>query len=204
VELEIWLAENGWPSGVDGLVRAAYDDPELAPIMERLTSEEAKQQKAVERYVDERHPIPNAPRSVYDTRGVFLVDSEPTGEPHYVDGEPVGPAPDYWGQLPPFEEAPSAKPRHRPPDPIAEATVKQLKWELAQRRTKRRDPELTQEKIAARLGLDRTRIQQAEALEKVGWDLLRSHPEFSAFDEFVSWPSAREAALLLASGNAEN
>jgi hypothetical protein len=57
------------------------------------------------------------------------------------------------------------RPRHRPPDPIPLATVKDLKWELAQRKAKPRDPELTQEKIAGRLGLDRTRVQQAEAGE---------------------------------------
>lgn len=96
------------------------------------------------------------------------------------------------------------KPRHRPPDPIPEATVKQLKWELAQRKARRRGPEFTQEKIAGRLGLDRTRVQQAEALEQVGWDLLRSHPDFSAKDDSVRWPSAKEAARILASERAEN
>jgi hypothetical protein len=96
------------------------------------------------------------------------------------------------------------RPRHRPPDPIPLATVKDLKWELAQRKAKPRDPELTQEKIAGRLGLDRTRVQQAEALEKAGWDLLRSHPDFSANDDLVRWPSAEKAARILASERAEN
>jgi hypothetical protein len=102
----------------------------------------------------------------------------------------------------PTQEQP--EPRHRPPDPIPEATVKDLKWELAQRKARPGDREFTQEKIAGRLELDRSRIQQAEALERVGWDLLRSHPEFSASDGFVRWPSAREAARILASERAEN
>jgi hypothetical protein len=37
---------------------------------------------------------------------------------------------------------------------------------LAQRKAKLRDPEFAQEKIADRLGLERTRIQHAEALER--------------------------------------
>jgi hypothetical protein len=119
VELEIWLAEQGWPWGIDGLVRAADYDPELAPFMERLKSKKAKRRKAVEWYCDQRHRIPNAPESVYDTRGIVSIGSEPTREPHYVDGEPVDrapdldpkhvvdddPAPDYWGRLPRLDEA---------------------------------------------------------------------------------------------------
>jgi hypothetical protein len=108
-----------------------------------------------------------------------------------------------WERLPRLEEALAAqlpKPRHRPPDPIPRATIKDLLWELAQREARRGDPELTQEKIAGRLGLERTRVQQAEALKRVGWDLLRSHPEFSANDDVVRWPSARDAARILASG----
>jgi hypothetical protein len=58
------------------------------------------------------------------------------------------------------------KPRHRPLAPIPKATVKALKWQLAQRKAKLRDPEFAQEKIADRLGLERTRIQHAEALER--------------------------------------
>jgi hypothetical protein len=104
------------------------------------------------------------------------------------------------------ESAPASgkqkKPRHRPPDPIPEATVKRLMWELAQRKARPRDRELTQEKIASRVELHPTRVQQAEALERVGWDLLRSHPEFSVNDGFVRWPNARKAAQLLASKRA--
>ena len=97
------------------------------------------------------------------------------------------------------------KPRHRHPASIPTETVKQLKLELAQRKARPRDREFTQEKIAARLGLsDRSRVQQAEALQRLGWDLLRSDPEFSANDGSVRWPSARKAARLLASGSAEN
>ena len=101
------------------------------------------------------------------------------------------------------------RPRHRPPDAIPIATVKRLMWDLAQRKAQRKarprvDPELTQEKIGERLELNRSRVQQAEALERVGWDLLRSHPEFSADDGFVRWPSAKNAARLMAPERAEN
>ena len=96
------------------------------------------------------------------------------------------------------------RPRHRPPAPISEATVKDLRWELAQRKARPRDPKLTQEKIAERLELERSRVQQAEALERVGWDLMRSRPDFSANDGSVRWPSAVKAARILASERAEN
>ena len=39
---EIWLAERGWPSGLDGLVRAGLIDPELRSIMKCLVSVEAR------------------------------------------------------------------------------------------------------------------------------------------------------------------
>jgi hypothetical protein len=97
------------------------------------------------------------------------------------------------------------KPRHRHPDPIPVDTVKTLKLELERRRACSgnrkliRERELQQDRIAQRLALERPRIQQAEKLQRVGWDLLRSHPEFSANDGFVRWPQPREAARLLAS-----
>ena len=78
--------------------------------------------------------------------------------------------------------------RQRPPAQIDEATVKELKWDLAQRKAKPKDPEFTQQKIAARLGLATTRVQQAEGLERIGWDLLRIHPDFPAEKGFVRWP----------------
>jgi hypothetical protein len=105
----------------------------------------------------------------------------------------------------PKAASPSAKkPRHRHPDPISRATIKRLMLELAQRKARPRDRDFTQEKIGGRFGLDRSRIQQAEGLMRVGWDLLRSHPEFSANDDLVRWPSVKEAARILASERAEN
>jgi hypothetical protein len=108
------------------------------------------------------------------------------------------------------ESAPETHPRHRPPAQIPVGTVKELKWQLAQRqaelaqRKPRREREYTQEKIAERLGLDDTRVQQAEALQRAGWELLRSHPDFSVDEEFVRWPGPQEAARLLASERTEN
>jgi hypothetical protein len=118
----------------------------------------------------------------------------------------VGPNSRYALSLEPdrVEQPNAKKPRHRPPAPIATATVKQLKWELAQREAKPADRELTQEKIAARLSLDDTRVQQAEGLQRVGWDLLRSHPDFPVDEGFVRWPGVRKAAQILASERTEN
>lgn len=97
-----------------------------------------------------------------------------------------------------------AKPRHRPPDEIPRETIQQLMLELEQRKAKGGRGEYAQEKIGLRLGLSRPRVKQALDLQKVGWGLLRSHPEFSAKDGFVCWPSVQEAARLLASESAEN
>lgn len=222
-EREIKLAEVGWTlDDVDDLVLASYDDPKLRPIMERLTSREAKRRKVLDWYGDQQHPLPKKRERV----GIFAIDLEPARElRHYVDGELARRAPDLdsedvviddpapgWVPLPPLEEdEPAAeeqpkakKPRHRPPDPIPRETVKNLQWELGQRRAKPRDPELTQEKIALRVRLDRSRILQAEALQRAGWDLLRTHPDFSAEDGFVRWPSPEQAARILASERAEN
>jgi hypothetical protein len=102
------------------------------------------------------------------------------------------------------EPAKKPRPRHRPPTPIAKATVKSLMWELEQRKAKPQNPELTQEKIAGRLELKVTRVQQAEALERVGWPLLRTHPDFSVDEGFVRWPGPRKAAQILASERTEN
>jgi hypothetical protein len=92
------------------------------------------------------------------------------------------------------------KSRHRPPDPLPLDTIERLETELAKRRDagKPRRGRLTQSAIARRLGLERHRVQQAEALLKVGWELPRSHPEFSANDGVVRWPSVTEARRILA------
>jgi hypothetical protein len=177
----------------DCLIAAGRSILELRPEIDAQRSKEDRVRVVLRHFGDEGHLNPdpeNPPKHGPGINGNIAAHNCPP-----------------WERLPSLDEAPPAeqpKPRHRPPDRIASGTVKQLKWELAQRKTRRDDREFTQEKIAGRLELDRTRIQQAEALERVGWDLLRSHPEFSARDEFVRWPSAREAARLLASERAEN
>jgi hypothetical protein len=181
--LEVELAKIG--TTISEFVCDARDVPELQPWIEDL-SPDAKLQVALEWFGDEENPQP----------------VERTDWPGF------GRTPDWLGgRFPSLDEAEKpkpAKPHHRPPDPIPTATVKRLKWELVQRRAKPRDREYTQEKIAARLDLSRPRVQQAEKLESAGWDLLRSHPEFSAKDGFVRWPSAPEAAQIVASERAEN
>jgi hypothetical protein len=198
---------------LDGLVLDGEDDPALAPILEKLTSIEAKRRAALKFYGDEQRPQPavRRPRILSYFRadgGVRIETRTPT-----------------WGNIPSLEtnaapeeggvepggaaQSKARRVRHRPPDPIARATVEALKAELVQRKAlargvKRGEGEHSQEKIANRLGLSRSRVQQAEALERVGWDLLRSHPEFSAVDDFVRWPNPEEAARLLASGREAN
>jgi hypothetical protein len=182
------------------------DDPKLAPILELLTSQEAKSRAALEFYGDKGHPQPKRRRVQH--RGLFAT---PTPDWGHIPPPETRPAPGKGGVEPGGTVRSNAtKPRHRPPEPIARATVEALKAELAQRKAerargvKRGQGEHTQEKIANRLGLSRTRVQQAEALERVGWDLLRSHPEFSAVDDLVRWPNPVEAAQLLASGREAN
>jgi hypothetical protein len=164
------------------------DVPELRSTCNLLTGD-ALLVLALEWFGDEGHPQP-AQRTVWQ----------------------LGRTPD-WGRLPPLEddelppvEEPQKNPRYRPPEELERDKVKQLMFELAQREAELgggarvlRGSEFTQEKIAARLGWDRTRVQQAESLQRLGWELLRSHPQFSALDEFVRWPSVDEAAQILAS-----
>lgn len=116
---------------------------------------------------------------------------------------------------PPAKQQPK-QPRQREPDQIAKTTVKNLMLELVRRKAEQRKAELdgrkmlprgselTQEKIALNLGLHPTRVQQAEGLQGVGWDLLRSDPDFSADEGFVRWPGAEKAARILDSEPAEN
>src|SRR5262245_20295217 len=86
VEAEIRLAELGLT--VDGVIRAAEFDPELAPTMGLLSSREAKLGKVLEHYGDEGHPIPvDETGSVYDRRGIVSIGPGP--HVHYVDGELV-------------------------------------------------------------------------------------------------------------------
>jgi hypothetical protein len=133
-----------------------------------------------------------------------LLDPPLVGPPPPAPGPPIEPAagakPESMSRTGPAAK----KPRHRPPTPIAKATVKQLKWELAQRKARPRDPDFTQDAIAQKLELNSSRIQQAEGLQQAGWDLLRSHPDFPVEDGFVRWPGAEEAARLLASGRTGN
>jgi hypothetical protein len=140
-------------------------------------------------------PPPHARAELEDERRRLIVEAlaDPPTETLAVDGETA-----------------KAHPRHRPPAQIPVDTVKDLKWQLAQRqkelaqRKPRGKREYTQEKIAESLGLDDTRVQQAEALQHRGWDLLRTHPDFSVDEGFVRWPGPQEAARLLASESAEN
>jgi hypothetical protein len=59
--------------------------------------------------------------------------------------------------------------------------------------------ELSQDKITEASQLDRNRVQEAEKLVATGWDLLESHPDFSAKRGFVIWPKPDEALQILAS-----
>jgi hypothetical protein len=189
--LEVELAKAG--TSAIYLVRDAFDVPELRDVMRRLRTDEARLRLALEWFGDGGHPQPTK-----RTRPALLV----------TEGRPavLGKVTPEWGQLPKLDDDEPAEgqqgrrriPRQRPPQAIASSVVQQLKGELEQRRADPGDREFTQARIAGRLRLAVTRVQQAERLERLGWDLLRSDPDFLVDDGFVRWPSDRKAALLLA------
>ena len=169
-ELELELAKAGTTPA--DLVRDARDEPALREKMKLLSSEEARLRLALEWFGDGSHPQPEK-----RTPLVLVAFGDGTGFS-------AGLTPD-WGRLPRLEscgppagQQPRAKPRHRPLDPIAKEAVKDLMMELAKRKAWPGDREFTQAKIAARVGLNVNRVQQAEGLERLGWDLLRTHPDF--------------------------
>lgn len=92
-------------------------------------------------------------------------------------------------------------PRSRPPDQLPATTVRRCEDELRKRAQagRPRYGSLTLMAIATRLGWPRARVTQAEALMEVGWPLLRTHPDFSADQGHVRWPTPRQAARLLRS-----
>lgn len=194
VGLELALAKAGTTAA--DLVRDGLDVPELRGRLKRLRSQEARERLALEWFGDEGHAQPTE-RTRWP--GIVFAGQKAFGGRMTPD----------WGTLPRLEsdgspaltQSKPKKPRYRPPAQIPTVTVKQLKMELTKRRamlkTKRRDPELTQEMIAGRIGLDDNRVQQAEGLEKVGWDLLRTHPDFPVDDGFVRWPSVKQAVRIL-------
>jgi hypothetical protein len=193
--LELELARAG--TTLNDLARDIRDVPGFDDLTRRM-SREAKQRLALQYFGDEGHAQPEQRRD--------WMRSKTSKRARWFR------TPDF-GQLPRLrdaatseveEEPPEKKPRHRPPEQIPKVTVQKLMLELEKRRTRPHDPELTQEKIGERLKLHRSRVQQAEALRRAGWDLLRSHPEFSADAGFVRWPSPVDAARLLESERAEN
>jgi hypothetical protein len=92
--------------------------------------------------------------------------------------------------------------RHRPPDQLEAKVVRRCEAALKKRAKagKPRTGPLTLDAIATRVQLPRARVTQAEQLLELGWPLLRTHPDFSADEGYVRWPSPREAALLLRLG----
>jgi hypothetical protein len=102
-------------------------------------------------------------------------------------------------------EQPAAKTRRRPPNALPSGKIEKLEPMLRERVTvrdaKQKMPShLTQEKIAIAIGepFNRLRVRQGEQLLRLGWPLLRSHPDFSTFGA-VHWPNPQEAASILAS-----
>jgi hypothetical protein len=101
------------------------------------------------------------------------------------------------------------KPRQREPDPLPLDQIDALEKELLVRREARGDrwkapPEHTLEAIAWRMKapFNYDRVRQGEGLLAVGWDLRKSHPDFSVNDGAVRWPSVKKAASILASESA--
>jgi hypothetical protein len=188
--LEVELAKAGTTAGF--LVRDARDEPALQEQTKLLTSDEAMLRVALEWFGDRGHPQP-------ERRTPRVLTSFGHGT-----GVSAGLTPD-WGRLPSLESAGPPtdqpprpkKPRHRPPDPIAKETVTQLMVELEQRKATPVDPEFTQWKIAERVRLNVNRVQQAERLQDLGWDLLRTHPDFLVDEGYVCWPGDEKAARIL-------
>jgi hypothetical protein len=195
--LELELASAGTTPAY--LVRDALDDPALREKM-KLLSPEARVLLALEYYGDEGHPQP-------EKRTPLIVVAFGEGA-----SASAGRTPD-WGRLPPrplesgeptADQQPTPKkPRYAPPHRIEKDKVKQLMMELVKRKADRGDRDFTQARIAERLGLKVTRVQQAEGLQRVGWDLLRTHPDFPVDAGFVRWPGVDAAARILKSGRTE-
>jgi hypothetical protein len=98
------------------------------------------------------------------------------------------------------------KARQRPPGEFPKSVIPLLEALLAQRE---RTGAPTQDEIAeavehvaketvAGIRFDRNRARQAEGLRKLGWPLVRSHPDFSPTDGFVCWPTVKKAREILA------
>lgn len=93
------------------------------------------------------------------------------------------------------EDSPSGKSgkpvkRGRGPDPLPLDRVERLDDLLAKREKAgkpRRGP-LTLAAIARASGFTEDRVSQGEKLREAGWDLRRSHPDFSGDRNFVYWP----------------
>lgn len=97
------------------------------------------------------------------------------------------------------EEARPAAPRWRPPAGLPLERVERLDALLAERKRAGRPPppSLTLRAIAQRVGFNYDRVRQGEQLRDHGWDLRRSHPDFSVNDGFVRWPQPSQVPDLL-------
>jgi hypothetical protein len=188
-QLELELAKAG--TTPEYLIRDAQDEPALHTAMSLLATDDAKLRLALEYFGDDGHPQPT--RRTPPNTGAF------------GDHALYGSLTPEWGLLPRLKDGQPKprKPRQRPPGQISRAAVQALMLELERRKAKPRDRELTQRRIAARVGLNQARVQEAEELRGLGWDLLRTHPDFSIEDGFVRWPTPTRAAQILARERAE-
>ena len=192
------------------LVLDIQDVPELRAACDELHDDDDLLQLALDWFGDKAHPQPKQRSNWIEGIAVYGVRS------------PTSRTPD-WERLPrladdglPTRGPEATRPRQRKPMQIAKSTVKELMLALARREAEQRKASLagrkklpsgsesTQEKIALRLGLHVTRVQQAEGLLRAGWDLLRTDPDFLVDDGFVRWPGVKRAAQILASERAGN
>ena len=183
----------------DDLILDIHDVRELRLARRRLRRDDLLR-LALTYFGDEGNPQPENRSDWVGERGVPAIHGPNT---------PTFRTPD-WGRLPRLEDDQAERksvPRHRPPVGLPVGAVRELEALLAGRR---RSGKPTQDKIAheverlARknvpfIKFGRNRVEQAEQLQKLGWPLLRSQPEFSADDGFVYWPTAAKAARILAS-----
>lgn len=84
-----------------------------------------------------------------------------------------------------------AKRYGRPSKPVPVETARLLEALLKQRKAEPRSPALSHPAIAKRCGVSRYVVRRADQLERAGWPLAKSDPDFSPFPPTgsVVWPS---------------
>jgi hypothetical protein len=171
----------------DCLIACGRAVPELAPKIKAQKSKEDKLWVVLRYFGDEGHPQPEGPVRY---------------GPAINGGTPVLECP-RWERLPRLEdEEVSERGMGAPPKPLPIESVEKAAVRLREREKvvgagERASGSLTYEAIAAYANLpNRDRVVQIEELISLGWDLRKSHPDFSAEPGFVRLPTPEAARQL--------